>query len=84
MMFGWGDGMWGFGFWLAAAGLMVLVVGGIIALVLVLTRRPDAGQGTDSLRPAHHEAERILSERFARGEIDEEEFSTRRAALRRQ
>ena len=31
----------------------------------------------------HRDAERILSERFARGEIDEEEFTRRRDALRR-
>ncbi len=81
-MYGWYGGDWGVGGWIAMTVMMVLFWGGLITLVVWLVRRPTSGLGGDP-RPTHHDAERILSERFARGEIDEDEFTTRRAALRR-
>lgn len=83
MMNGWyGDG-WG------GAGLMVMALmfllfwGGVVSLIIYLVRRGHVRDMGDRFRPTHHEAERILAERFARGEIDEDEFTKRRAALRR-
>ena len=64
----------GIGAWVAMALLMLLF----------LVRRPHPGEGPAALRPPFHDAERILNERFARGEIDEQEFTARRTALRRQ
>jgi putative membrane protein len=82
-MSGWyGDG-WGGGSWLAMAIIFLLFWGGVAALVIYLLRRGQARIDADRIQPAHHDAERILSERFARGEIDAEEFTKRRAALRR-
>ncbi|RSD12077.1 SHOCT domain-containing protein [Amycolatopsis eburnea] len=57
--------------------LMVLVLGALVALVVVLARRgPQPPSPPDPAR-------RILDERFARGEIDQEEYERRRDALTR-
>lgn len=84
-MYGW-DGGWGAGAWVLMALVMLLFWGGVVAVVIVLLRRrrgPD-GPGPHGLTGApHDDAERILNERFARGEIDETELAARRAALRR-
>ncbi|ABK05653.1 conserved hypothetical protein (plasmid) [Arthrobacter sp. FB24] len=82
MMNGWYGNGWGLGGWIVMAVLMLIFWGGVVTVVVLLLRRPHPGHGF-SERPAHDEAERILSERFARGEIDEQELTARRAALRR-
>ena len=75
------DGMMGgymaFG-WLFMLLFLVFVVAGIVWLVLAIARSQSAG-GTkpDSGSRALH----ILEERLARGEIDTEEFRSRRAAI---
>ena len=74
---------WGMGGWVAMALLMVLFWGGVVALIVVFARRPSSDRGADAPKPPHHDAERILAERFAHGDIDEAEFKARRAALRR-
>lgn len=84
MMYGW-DGSWGTGAWILMALVMLLFWGGVVSVVILLLRR---GQGPAAPGPygsdaPHDEAERILNERFARGEIDENELTARRAALRR-
>ena len=70
------DGMMGCGVmavvWLLFA---VLLVVGVVVLVRALT---DRGAGTGSRGPSAIE---ILEERFARGEIDREEFEERRRSL---
>ena len=67
----WGTGM-GFGLgWLAMILFWVFVVAGTIWVVRSLAHTaPEQGR-----------AARILAERFARGEIDEEEFRARGRAL---
>jgi len=82
-MYGWGSGGLGVVGWIAMAVLMVLFWGGVVTVVIVLLRRPHTDSGLPGLRPERHEAERILHERFARGEIDETEYLARRAVLRR-
>ncbi|GIU92526.1 MAG: hypothetical protein KatS3mg011_1432 [Acidimicrobiia bacterium] len=70
---GFGHGMWGIGIW---AFLWMLVFwGALIALGVWVVR--NLLDGSRSSR----EAITILEERFARGEIDLEEFEKRRAAL---
>jgi uncharacterized membrane protein len=54
-----------------------------VALIIYALRRGHVRNDADRFRSTHHEAERILAERLARGEIDEEEFNKRRTALRR-
>ena len=72
------------GAWVAMALLMLIFWGGVVTVVVLLVRRPHAGERPAAPQPPHQEAERILGERFARGEIDEQEFTAKRAALRRQ
>jgi putative membrane protein len=77
--YGW-DHMSGWGwFAMTASGLLllVLVVGGIVLLAR-------AGQQQPSQRftpPAPRSAEELLAERFARGEISEDEYRSRLATL---
>lgn len=83
MMNDWNGG-WGWGGWVAMGFMMVVFWGLIVAVVVVLLRgRPggfhvEAGPQGDAGDPAL----RILDERFARGEIDAEEYRSRRDLLR--
>lgn len=71
-----GTGM-GFGFgWLAMALFWVFVVAGIVWLVLALGRTQQGAGASE-----HGRAATILAERYARGEIDSEEYTARRRAL---
>ena len=72
------DGAFGAGGWFMMLLLVLLVAALVVALVM-LVRRPHAstlGEGTLGGR-----AGRILDERFASGEIDEEEYRRRHAVL---
>jgi len=76
MMWGWqGWSWWG---WLAMSLSMVafwgLIVWGIVAIF--------RGWGGSWRRPEGREPEQILAERFAAGEIDEEEYHRRLQTLR--
>jgi putative membrane protein len=67
------------GYWFGFGGLLMLlfwvfVIAGIVWAVLTLSRQQHARGGESG-------ALRILEERLARGEIDTEEFRTRRAAI---
>ena len=83
MMYGWFDGNMGVVGWIVMTIVMVLFWGGLAVLLVQLLRRRPTTHGELPVRPAHHDAEQVLNERFARGEIDEKEFGARRAALRR-
>jgi putative membrane protein len=80
--------MWGYnggwGNWLAMAMMMVLFWGLIVAGIVALVRYLGGPRQNDRLGPASErpDAEELLAERFARGEIDEDEFTRRREALR--
>lgn len=75
MWFGWGSGSWVS--WLLMSVMMLVFWGGIIALVVWAIR------GTGRPFEPRNDAESILEERFARGEIDEAELDSRRSALRK-
>ena len=60
--------------WIGALLLLTLVLLALLALLGVLGRPSQAPEDT---------AQRILDERFARGDIDEPEYQERRAALHR-
>ncbi|MEV4729959.1 MULTISPECIES: SHOCT domain-containing protein [Saccharopolyspora] len=79
MMFGDGGmGVWGFAFMTASTVLFwAVIILGIIALVRYLSRTADHGRSQDSTSSA----ERLLADRFARGEIDEEEYQRRLQVL---
>ncbi|MEU1866406.1 MULTISPECIES: SHOCT domain-containing protein [Streptomyces] len=81
MMFWYGDGMNGWG-WFAMSAGMVLFWGLLITVAVMLFRTLDrAGERPSGSRPSTS-AEQILGERLARGEIDEEEYRRRLTALR--
>jgi len=73
MMYGWDGTSWVWGV------TMMLVMIGVIALVLWAIVR------TVGERPKDHgaDASQVLAQRFARGEIDQEEFEERRRILLR-
>jgi putative membrane protein len=81
----WGhDWGWGWGAWLAMSVLMVvfwgLIIAGIVALVRYLSGDRQGGRlDVGGRRPS---AEELLAERFARGEIDADEYTRRRELLR--
>ncbi|MGW5718541.1 SHOCT domain-containing protein [Amycolatopsis sp. NPDC003865] len=66
--------------WVGGIGmlvLMALVLAAVVSLAVVLARRgPQPPTSAETAR-------RILDERFARGEIDQEEYHLRRDALDR-
>ncbi len=74
--------MWGGG-WFMGPLMMLLFLAIVIAVVVFAVRAfsgPGGDTGTASRRPSSS-AKAILEERFARGEIDEEEFRKRKQAL---
>ncbi|BCT77875.1 hypothetical protein SCMU_37170 [Sinomonas cyclohexanicum] len=82
MMYGWygGMGIWG---WILMALVMLAFWGGVVALVVFAVRNSRGGPGRyDPRLPGSDDPERILAQRFARGEIDETEFRARLDALR--
>ncbi len=70
-----GGGSWGW--WPMWLG-MILFWGGLIWFGVWLIRRSDHAP---SSKPPAHDPRGILEERFARGEIDEEEFERRMKVL---
>ncbi|MEA5457120.1 SHOCT domain-containing protein [Sinomonas sp. JGH33] len=85
MMYGYGTwGVWG---WVAMGIVMLLFWGGVAALIVVLVRGARGGWGGGGYYPpagpSPDDPERILGQRFARGEIDEAEYKARLEALRR-
>ncbi|MGE5288594.1 MAG: SHOCT domain-containing protein [Micromonosporaceae bacterium] len=84
MMYWYGSGMSGWGYALMTIG-MVLFWGAVIAGIVALVRyvgRSSQHSGQQTAAPLSPQApERLLAERFARGEIDEEEYRRRLAAL---
>ncbi|MDX2819130.1 SHOCT domain-containing protein [Streptomyces sp. NPDC006207] len=87
-MFWYGHGIGGWG-WFAMAVGMTVFWAVIITLAVLLIRafaRPDPPQGPAAPNPPQGPAApapmQVLADRFARGEIDEEEYRRRLATLR--
>ena len=83
MMYGYGAGIGGWGYALMAIG-MVLFWGAVIFGIVALVRygRRDGPQPREPAEPPAPGPERLLAERFARGEIDEDEYHQRLTSLR--
>ena len=83
------DGI-GWGGWLFMLIFLLLLVALVIGIVLVVLRstgglRSSTGAGTSAAGSmASSTAQQVLDERYARGEIDEEEYLRRRSVLRGQ
>lgn len=75
-----GHGGMGWGGWLAVSLTLVLSSGAIVALVAWAVRNFRSTPGDTEAKPFR--TDDILAERFARGEIDEDEFTRRRELLR--
>jgi len=72
MMWNGGHGLWG--------GLMMLLFWGLVIGLVVLAVRGFSGR---SDAPRGNSALDVLKERYARGEIDEEEYERRKERLER-
>lgn len=80
---GWHNGGWHAGTWIAMGLMMLLFWGFVVGLVVYLVR--NTGHHTHPSSGADPaDAVRILDERFARGEIDADEYRQRRDLLRSQ
>ena len=77
----WGDG-WGWGHMFFGSFMMLLFWGGLVILIVLAVRWMSAGspRGGDGPAPGNRALD-ILEERYARGEIDKEEFEERRRLL---
>ena len=84
MMFWGGDGSMG-GWWYVLMVLSFVLFWGVLITAIILFARSvgAGGRRYESGAPGHSVAEDLLAERFARGEIDENEYTARLAALRR-
>jgi len=76
----WGNGIGGWGMTLMTISSLLfwgLVIAGIVLLVRY------TGRGTQSVAPTSQPAapQQVLAQRFARGEIDEEEYTRRLQVL---
>lgn len=81
-MMGWGSqgyGMWGMGGF--GSIMMILFWGLIIVGIILLIRYFTLGHGGSTSMMKERDPLEILRERYARGEIDTEEFEERKKAL---
>jgi putative membrane protein len=79
MMGGWGNGGYGGGFgWMGMIMPLIFLIG-IILLGIYLFRRSSSQVRTSALN--NHSGMDVLRERYARGEIDSEEFQSRKLDL---
>ena len=81
-MYWYGDHMSGWGYALTAVSMVIfwgLIIVGIVALVRYLGR---SGQPTGVPPAERPTPEQVLAERFARGEINEDEYRRRLDTLR--
>ncbi len=82
MGFGYGMGGWGgLGGISSLLLLVLLVIGGIYLWRALEGRRDHPLHGPDSTPPQEDSALRILRERYARGEIDKDEYDRRKEGL---
>ncbi len=71
----WSNGVWGAGDWVAMSVTMLLFWGLLIAVTIWLIRSFGNGPaGPEGDRTVSTRADDVLGERFARGEIDEDQL----------
>lgn len=74
---------WGWGGWVLGSLMMIVFWGALVALVVWVVRGWGGAPMHGDEGRAASDARDILAERFARGEISEEEFAQRRRVLER-
>jgi putative membrane protein len=72
---------WGGGWWMLLGPFTMILFVALIVVVVVLLIRWLGGQGGMDRSPPANTALDILRERFARGEIDKQEFEEKRRTL---
>ncbi|MFF4209541.1 SHOCT domain-containing protein [Streptomyces sp. NPDC001796] len=87
MMFWYGHGMNGWGWFVMSIGTLLfwallIILGVLLFRALVRPTPPGGWHGTWQKTPPGSGPEQILAERYARGEIDDEEYHRRLATLR--
>lgn len=78
-MLGWHHGMWDGASWLLMSALMLAALAALVGAVISGSRFLHAREQP----PPAQSARRVLDERFASGEIDEEDYLRRREVLER-
>lgn len=78
---GWHGG-WGWGHMLFGSLMMLLLLAAIVVLIALIIRWIGSSPHAPRSAPEQNRALAILEERYARGEIDKEEFEERRRTLR--
>jgi len=83
MGFGYGMGGWGGFGWIGSLLFLALLVLGVVYLWRALDsgRRDSATSSSGASLPHEDRALQVLRERYARGEIDQEEFERRKGGL---
>lgn len=76
-----GHMMWGGGFGMVGGLMMLLFWGAVIALIVLVIRGAFAGPESDAKSDSKSDPADILRERYAKGEIDDEEYERRKAKL---
>lgn len=76
------DGGWGVLGWVGMSLMMIVVWGLPIALVVWAVRSSFRRDEPSVTTPPRRDADQVLAERYARGQIDEDEFAHRREILR--
>jgi putative membrane protein len=79
-MMGWDTG-WGVFGWLGMGLMMISIWVVPIAVLVWLLVRSSRSERASGTAPTAASPEEVLAQRFARGEIDEDEFNRRRAML---
>ena len=75
-----GGGGIGWGGWIVMVAMMAVFWGAVAWVIVTLIRH--SGQRTGQPSPDGSDALQILDQRFARGEINDEEYQRRRTTLR--
>jgi putative membrane protein len=84
MMMWYGGNGWGWAGWVVMVVVMVVFWAAVITAVVLAVRYLVSERGTRAGGAGSMLAEDVLAERFARGEVDEDEFRRRLTLLREQ
>jgi putative membrane protein len=69
--------------WLVSLLLLLMVAAAVVVLVVFALRRPGTGGGAGPSIPPRSSAREILDERYARGEVEHDDYIRRRDELDR-